>query len=60
MQETWVQPPGQEEPLEEGLAPHSSVLPGESHGQRSLVGDSPWSHKDSDTTEVTYRQATSF
>ena len=25
--------------------------PGESHGQRSLVGDSPWGHKESDTTE---------
>ena len=28
-------------------------LPGESHGQRSLAGYSPWSHKESDTTEVT-------
>ena len=27
--------------------------PGESHGQRSLVGYSPWGRKDSDTTEVT-------
>ena len=27
--------------------------PGESHGQRSLVGYSPWGHKESDTTEVT-------
>ena len=26
--------------------------PGESHGQRSLAGDSPWGHKKSDTTEV--------
>ena len=25
-------------------------LPGESHGQRSLVGYSPWGHKDLDTT----------
>ena len=24
-------------------------LPGKSHGQRSLVGYSPWSHKGSDT-----------
>ena len=24
---------------------------GESHGQRSLVGYSPWGHKESDTTE---------
>ena len=26
-------------------------LPGKSHGWRSLVGCSPWSHKESDTTE---------
>ena len=25
-QETWVQPLGQEEPLEEGMATHSSIL----------------------------------
>ena len=26
-------------------------LPGEFHGQRSLVGYYPWGHKESDTTE---------
>ena len=26
-------------------------LPGESHGQRSLLGYGPWGHKESDTTE---------
>ena len=26
-------------------------LPGKFHGQRSLVGPSPWGHKESDTTE---------
>ena len=26
-------------------------LPGKFHGQRSLVGYSPWSHKELDTTE---------
>ena len=26
-------------------------LPGEFHGQRGLVGYSPWGHKESDTTE---------
>ena len=31
--------------------PTPVLLPGESHGQRSLVGYSPWGHKDSDTTE---------
>ena len=31
--------------------PTPVVLLGESHGQRSLVGYSPWGHKESDTTE---------
>ena len=30
--------------------PTPAFLPGESHGQRSLAGYSPWSHKESDTT----------
>ena len=29
------------------------LLPGEYHGQRSLASYSPWSHKESDTAEVT-------
>ena len=33
--------------------PLLGVLPGESHGQRSLVGYSPWDLKEADTTEVT-------
>ena len=28
-------------------------LPGKSHAQRSLVGYSPWGHKESDRTEAT-------
>ena len=31
--------------------PTPVFLPGESHGQRSLVGYSPWGCKESDTTE---------
>ena len=31
--------------------PTPVLLPGESHGWRSLVGYSPWSHKESDMTE---------
>ena len=31
--------------------PTPVFLPGKSHGQRSLVGDSPWGRKESDTTE---------
>ena len=33
------------------MATHSSFLPGESHGQRSLVGYSPWGCKESDMPE---------
>ena len=43
--------PESEEPLEKGMATHSSILPGKFHGQRSLVGYSPWSLKELDTTE---------
>ena len=38
MRVTWVQSLGREHPLEKGMATHSSILPGEVHGQRSLVG----------------------
>ena len=31
--------------------PTPVLLPGESHGPRSLVGCSPWGHRESDTTE---------
>ena len=51
MQETWVQSPGQEDPLEKGIAPYSRFLPGQFHGQRSLVGYSSWDHKELDRTE---------
>ena len=33
------------------MATHSSILSGESHGQRSLAGYSPWGHKELDMTE---------
>ena len=46
-----AQPLGQEDPLEKGMATHFSILPGESQGQRSLAGYSPWGCKDSDMTE---------
>ena len=32
MQETWVRSMGQDDLLEEEMAKHSSILPGESHG----------------------------
>ena len=34
------------------LQPTPVLLPGKSHGQRSLVGCSPWGHEESDTTEI--------
>ena len=33
--------------------PTPVFLPGESYGQRSLAGYSPWGYKESDTTEAT-------
>ena len=42
---------GWEDPLKEGMAITTMFLPGESHGQRSLVGYSLWGRKESDTTE---------
>ena len=53
MQETWLQSLGQKDPLEEGMATHSNILPGGPHGQRSLAGYSPRGRKESDTTEAT-------
>ena len=41
---------GGEDPLEEGLATHSSIVAWRIP-QRSLVGYSPWVCKESDTTE---------
>ena len=38
--------------MEKAMAPHSTtLLPGKSHGRRSLVGCSPWGHWELDTTE---------
>ena len=39
--------------LEKEMATHSSVLAGESQGQRSLVGCRLWGRTESDTTEAT-------
>ena len=40
-----------EDPVEKEMATHFSILAWRIHGQRSLVGYSPWGHKESDTTE---------
>ena len=44
--EIWVLSLGQEDPLEEEVATHSKF-----HGQRNLVGYSPWGRRGSVTTE---------
>ena len=49
----WVWSLNQEDPLEKEMATTPVFLPGESHGQRSLVGYSPYGHKESDMTEET-------
>ena len=51
MWETWIQPLGWEDSLEKEMATTPVFLPGKSHRQRSLVGNSPWSHKELDMTE---------
>ena len=44
--------PGSEDPLEtREWLPTAVLLPGKFHGQRSLVGYSPWGHKELDMTE---------
>ena len=42
-----------EDPLEEAGQPTPVFWPGESQGQRSLAGYSPWGRKEMDTTEAT-------
>ena len=49
--EMWVRSPGWEDLLEKEMATHSSILAWKIHGQRSLIGYSPWVSKESDTTE---------
>ena len=44
---------GREDPLEGVWQPTPVFLPGESHGQGSLVGYSPSGRKESDMTEAT-------
>ena len=53
MQEMWVWSPGWEDPLEEGIATHSSILAWRIHGQKSLVGYSPKGSIELDATEAT-------
>ena len=52
LQVAWVSSLGGEEPLEKGMATHSSILAcGEFHGQSSLAGYSPRDCRETDTIE---------
>ena len=51
MQETWVQSLGQEDPLEEEMTTHSSILAWRIPWTEEPGGYSPQGHKESDTTE---------
>ena len=51
MQETLGQSLGRENPWRRAWQLTPVFLPGEFHGQRSLVGYSPWGCKEPDTTE---------
>ena len=42
VQKAWVQSLGWEDPLEKGMATHSSILAWRIPGQRRLAGYSPW------------------
>ena len=50
MRETWVRSLGQEVPLEEGMATHSSILARKI--ECSLAGYSPWGRRESNMNEV--------
>ena len=58
MQETPVQPLGWEDPLEEGMATHSSILTWRIPWTEEPGGYSPRGHKESDTTEATGHAST--
>ena len=53
-QEAQVQSLGQGGPWRRRWQPTAVCLSGESHGQRSLAGYSPWGRKESDTTSHTH------
>ena len=60
VKETWIQSLGGEDPLEKEMATTPVCLPGDSQGQRSPVGYSPWGHKGLDTTEHGTPKALAF
>ena len=51
VRETWIRSLGREDPLEKGLAVHSSMLAWRIPWTGILAGCSTWGYKESDTTE---------
>ena len=51
VQKIWVPSPDQEDPLEEGMATHSSILAWRILWTEEPVGYSPWGREESDVTE---------
>ena len=49
--EMWIRSLGQEDPLEEGMAVHSSILAMDRGAWQATY--CPWSHKESDMIEAT-------
>ena len=49
--ETWVHSLGWEDPLDKGMATHSSILAWRIPWTERLVNYRPWAHKELDTTE---------
>ena len=50
MSDTWVQSLGREDPMEKGMATHSSIVAWRIHGQRRLKTCIPWGHQELDMT----------
>ena len=52
MWETWILSLGWEDPLEEGMATHCSILAWRiAMDKRTLAGYNPWGHQESDMTD---------
>ena len=60
MRETWIRSLGWEDPLEEGMAIHSSILAWRIPWIEEPGGLSPWGCKESDMTEVTEHTSSQF
>ena len=52
LKRSWFDSWARKVPWSRAWQPSPVSFPGESHGQRSLLGYSPWGLKESDTTEA--------